>query len=137
MRIFLGGTCNESTWRKDLIALLHTHDYFNPVVDDWNMSCQMEEKRQRDKAEYVVYVITPLMLGVYSIAEVVDDSNKRPEKTVLCILDIDDGHKWTESQHYSLQAVERLVQDNGATVCTTLNGLARYLNERVQDNHES
>ena len=35
MKVFLGGTCNESKWRDDLIKLLKI-DYFNPVVKDWN-----------------------------------------------------------------------------------------------------
>lgn len=30
-RVFLGGTCNESTWRDELIKKLKI-DYFNPVV---------------------------------------------------------------------------------------------------------
>jgi len=33
MKIFLGGTCNESTWRNRIIPMLEI-DYFNPVVDD-------------------------------------------------------------------------------------------------------
>ena len=132
MRIFLGGTCNGSKWRDELTAKLNTYDYFNPVVSDWTPECQKEELRQRDIAEYVVYVITPLMAGVYSVAEVVDDSNKR-KGVVLCVLGDDDDHRWTDSQARSLFAVAKLVQDNGGTVCTTLNGLARYLNERVQD----
>jgi len=32
-RAFLGGTCNGSLWREELIKML-TVDYFNPVVDD-------------------------------------------------------------------------------------------------------
>ena len=32
-KVFLGGTCNESTWRDELIKKLKI-DYFNPVVDD-------------------------------------------------------------------------------------------------------
>ena len=35
MKVFLGGTCNESTWRNRIIPMLAI-DYFNPVVDDWN-----------------------------------------------------------------------------------------------------
>lgn len=34
MKVFLGGTCNESTWREKLIPMLKI-DYFNPVVKDW------------------------------------------------------------------------------------------------------
>ncbi len=33
-KVFLGGTCNESTWRDRLIKLLKIN-YFNPVVKDW------------------------------------------------------------------------------------------------------
>lgn len=33
-RVFLGGTCNDSTWRDNLIQQLEI-DYFNPVVPDW------------------------------------------------------------------------------------------------------
>jgi hypothetical protein len=132
MRIFLGGTCNESTWRDELIKMLDTYDYFNPVVEDWTPACQVEELRQREMAEYVVYVITPRMSGVYSIAEVVDDSNKRPEKTILCVT-TDPDYFFTAGQDRSLEAVKDLVAKNGGTVCATLNELACYLNEHVQD----
>ena len=44
-KVFLGGTCNESTWRVELIPLLKI-DYFNPVVEDWTPECQAEEERQ-------------------------------------------------------------------------------------------
>ena len=87
-KVFLGGTCNESTWRDKLIKMLEI-DYFNPVVDDWTEECYQEELRQREICDYCLYVITPRMKGVYSIAEVVDDSNKRPEKTIFCLLDYD------------------------------------------------
>ena len=46
-KVFLGGTCNESTWRDKLIAMLEI-DYFNPVVDDWTEECYQEELRQRE-----------------------------------------------------------------------------------------
>lgn len=48
MKVFLGGTCNESTWRDKLIHILPEHiKYFNPVVEDWTPACQREEERQR------------------------------------------------------------------------------------------
>ena len=88
MKVFLGGTCNESAWREQLIDMLDI-DYFNPVVDDWNEECYLREIKERKECVYCLYAITPLMTGVYSIAEVVDDSNKKPEKTLFCILDKD------------------------------------------------
>ena len=87
-KVFLGGTCNESNWRNELIPMLSIN-YFNPIVDDWTEECYQEELRQRRLCGYNLYVITPRMTGVYSIAEVIDDSNKRPERTVFCVLDKD------------------------------------------------
>jgi len=85
MKVFLGGTCNGENWRATLIPYLDKYgiDYFNPVVDDWNNEAQENERRERQECDYVLYVVTPAMIGVYSIAEVVDDSNKRPEKTIF------------------------------------------------------
>src|SRR5574343_611870 len=104
MKVFLGGTCNESTWRNILIPQL-TVDYFNPVVDDWTPDCMKEELLQRQICDFVLYAITPRMTGVYSIAEVVDDSNKRPEKTILCVLDEDNESSFSETQIKSLKQV--------------------------------
>lgn len=142
-KVFLGGTCNESTWRDKLIEMLEI-DYFNPVVDDWTEECYQEELRQREICDYCLYVITPRMTGVYSIAEVVDDSNKRPEKTIFCILDYDlsdykmkvvDGKKvrkyvqmFDVGQFKSLDKVGVMVEENGGKYFRSLKEVAEYLN---------
>jgi len=123
-RVFLGGTCNNSTWREDLIPKLEI-DYFNPVVDDWTPECMEEEIKQRNNCDYVLYVITSEMQGVYSIAEVVDDSNKRSDKTVFCV--IKDG--FGDKEKKSLEQVEKMVKENGGTVCKSLEEVSEYLNE--------
>lgn len=127
-KVFLGGTCNNSTWRDKLIPLLKI-DYFNPVVDDWTPECQDEEIRQRELCDYCLYTITPKMTGVYSIAEVVDDSNKRPEKTILCVLDEDDENIFSETQIKSLKQVKEMVKNNGANVFDSLEDIASFLNK--------
>lgn len=104
-------------------------DYFNPVVDDWTPECQDEEIRQRELCDYCLYTITPKMTGVYSIAEVVDDSNKRPEKTILCVLDEDDENIFSESQIKSLKQVKEMVKNNGANVFDSLEDIASFLNK--------
>lgn len=127
-KIFLGGTCNNSTWRSELIELLNI-DYFNPVVDDWTPECMSEEIRQRESCDYVLYVITPQMTGVYSIAEVVDDSNKQPEKTILCVLPDYNGESFSNAQLKSLESVGRMVHNNGGKyVYDNLIGVARLIN---------
>ena len=112
MKIFLGGTCNESTWRNRIIPMLKI-DYFNPVVDDWTEDCMKREIEERKNCDLCLYTITPKMTGVYSIAEVVDDSNKRPEKTILVLLSPDDTLSFDAGQWKSLSSVARMVINNG------------------------
>lgn len=125
-KVFLGGTCNGSTWRDELIPLLKVA-YFNPVVPDWTPECQDEEIRQREVCDFCLYTITPKMTGVYSIAEVVDDSNKRPEKTLLLVLE-QDGLAFTGHQLKSLEQVKAMVYENGGMTFGSIDGVARYLN---------
>ncbi len=111
-KVFLGGTCNNSDWRDKLIPLLNIN-FFNPVVKDWTPECQEQEIRERHTADIVLYVITPKMTGIYSIAEVVDDSNKCPAKTVFCFIEEDDNQVFTTHQKKSLVQVGKMVVANG------------------------
>ncbi len=131
-KVFLGGTCNNSSWRDKLIPILKIN-YFNPVVDDWTPEKQEEEVEQRENCDYVLYVITPKMTGVYSIAEVVDDSNKRPEKTLFCFLkkDIDDEGdeiSFDKGQIKSLEMVSKMVKENGGKIFDDLKDISKFLN---------
>lgn len=132
-KVFLGGTCNESTWREELKPMLSI-EFFDPVVPDWNEAAATEEIKQRKECDFVLYVITPRMTGVYSIAEVVDDSNKRPNDTIFCLLenDKDEGTPITFSPAAmkSLHAVKSMVAKNGGTVLDSLQAVATYLNNK-------
>lgn len=133
IRVFLGGTVNGSTWRDKLIPLLNKEsvEYFNPVVEEWTEECKARERVEREKCDVNLYVLTPLMNGVYSIAEVVDDSNKRPKKTVLMIIDEDAHETFSNRIRHSLREVEKMVRTNGGTVIQgNIKDLATYLNER-------
>jgi len=127
MKVFLGGTCNNSGWREALIPQL-TIDYFNPMVDDWTPDCMAQEIREREACDFCLYVITPKLTGVYSIAEVVDDSNKRPARTVFCFLEWDDAQSFDEGQMRSLVQVGKMVSGNGGTWLRDLEQVASYLN---------
>ena len=129
--VFLGGTCNESTWRERLIKDLKI-PYFNPVVANWNEEAQKKEIEQRETAAFVLYVITPLMTGVYSIAEVVEDSVKRPKKTLFCVLEKDDDKEFEKFQTKSLSQVKKMVEKNGAKVFENLDEISDFLNSNEE-----
>ncbi len=129
MKVFLGGTCNGSTWRSEIIEHLDRVDvdYFDPVVDDWTEEAQKNELRERAECDFCLYVITPKMTGVYSIAEVVDDSHIRPKQTVFVILAQDGDDGFTEGQWKSLESVRKLVARNGVSAYASLEAAADYM----------
>lgn len=126
-RVFLGGTTNDSKWRDVLIPYLKI-DYFNPVVEDWTEEAYQNELKEREICDYCLYVITPKMLGSYSIAEAVDDSNKRPGKTIFTFIDKDGKQQFSPAQLKSLDKVGVMVENNGGLYLKTLTEVIKYLN---------
>lgn len=109
-------------------------DYFNPVVDDWTPECQREELRQRELCDFVLYTLTRVY-SIYSISEVVDDSNKRPDKTIICIVNekLDGVPAMSKQDLKHMDAVGRLVERNGGKYFKSLTDVANYLNKDVVD----
>jgi len=133
-RVFLGGTCNESAWRNRMMIHLHEEgvEWFNPVVPDWTEVCMEREIKEREICDFVLYAITPKTTGVYSIAEVIDDSNKRPGKTILFLLRADGNLRFSEEQWKSLGAVAIMVARNGGKVFDNLKAAAVYIGNSHQ-----
>ena len=127
-RIFLGGTVNGSSWRERFIALLETKDYFNPVVSDWTAEAQRKEAQEKIRCRYQIYTITPKMAGVYSIAELVDGSNKKPANTLGCFLKSDDEATFDDGSWRSITATVKLLRQNGTLCFFSLEELASYFN---------
>jgi len=126
-KVFLGGTCNGSGWRDGLIKMLKI-DYFQPQGDDWTPEMIQEEMKQREICDFCLYVITPKMTGFYSVAEVVDDSNKHPSKTIFSFLKEDEGETFSDHQIKSLEQTGKMVQENGAKFFSKFEEIAEYLN---------
>lgn len=131
-KVFLGGTTSDSNWREDLIKLLKI-DYFNPVVKKWGAKNKFEEENQKNECDYLLYVITRTY-SMYSIAEVVNDSNKRPEKTIFCFIneDLPNGRKsFTKSNLNRLNEIGKIVEANGGKYFKSLQEVTIYLNGEV------
>lgn len=118
-RIFLGGTCAESTWRDELIPMLGNFDceWFNPVVKNWTPECQaVEEDEKNNKCNVHLYVITSQMIGVYSVAEIINSCwqaqcyGTTVNKVAFFILDPYEN-EWNKGQRKSFNATLRLCND--------------------------
>jgi len=112
-----------------VIKKLKIH-YYNPVGEKWTSEMMEVELKQRAESDFCLYVLTPRMEGFYSVAEVVDDSNKRPEKTVFCFIKNDEGNTFSDFQVHSLEQVKKMVKENGATCFDTLNEVTDFLNHQ-------
>lgn len=115
IRIFLGGTCANTTWREKLIPYLEKmgFEYFNPVVEDWTPECQLiEEDEKNNKCNVHLYVITKEMQGTYSIAEIIHSAylanmyGTSVDKVVFFVLD---ENTWKPHEKKSFDAIMKLV----------------------------
>ncbi len=113
-KIFLGGTCANSTWRDELIPELDKlgYSYFNPIVPNWTPECQEIEKKEKDEnCDCHLYILTPEMKGVFSIAEIIDSAYTVRESSFGCMLlgIMGDESNWGIPQWKSLMAVLDMV----------------------------
>jgi len=120
MKIFLGGTVGSIDWRKPLMKLFDKYgiDYFDPVLpegEDWTEESRINEETQKKTCNIHLYVITPEMKGIYSIAEIVQSSNDRYNDTIVCFLDNYHGLNFSEHQHNNFVAISTLLINNPNT----------------------
>ena len=117
MRIFLGGTCADTTWRDEFIKAIEGFgiEYFNPVVKNWTSECQaIEEDEKNNKCDCHLYVITKEMMGTYSIAEIIDSAwqvvvyGTTVNFVVFAVLD--EG-TWQKHERKSFDAIMNMVKN--------------------------
>jgi len=128
--VFLGGTCNDSTWRDELINKLDSTrvDAFNPVVDDWNEAAQINEDMHKEQDDICLYCLTPEMTGSYSIFELGLDIGRRPERTVFCFLEERAGETFTATQTKGFVKMQKDVILAGGQAYNNLDDVATFLN---------
>lgn len=70
--VFLGGSCNPTTWRKQIaIPMLESANvtYYNPQVDVWDPSLEETERRYKNNSRYILFVIDDQTRAIASIQE--------------------------------------------------------------------
>ncbi len=127
MKVFLGGTVADTTWRNYMMPKLKV-DYFNPVVKEWDNKAYEREIYERKHCDICLYVLTPRAVGWYSYAEVVDDSYKKPDNTIFCYIEEDRDKKFTDEQIKELKEIGKMVKANGAVLKESLDDVIAFLN---------
>jgi hypothetical protein len=138
-RIFMGGTTRGFNWREVLenrFKDVENVELFNPIVADWNCERIIFENRYKEICELNLFVVTPYMEGVYSIAEAVDLSNKKPENLVFAYIDhFVDGKEirdFTKKMKHSLNVTGKMIVNNGGKVFTSLDDVENYIREFIK-----
>ena len=128
-KVFLGGTTNNSKWREELIPLLKIN-YCSPVLSKIDENSFQKEISNKKSSDYWLFVITPLIKEFNSIADVTQASNKYPDKTIFCYLPTDKEKIFSDFQIKSLNAIGKLIQDNGGKFFKSFYNLANFLNSQ-------
>lgn len=117
-KIFLGGTTAGSKWRDQLIPELEKRgfSYYNPVVPEWTAMDQLRENQEKDEiCDSHLYILSPEMKGVYSVAEIIDSAwevaNSGMGSMMFGILGKEED--WGEAMWISLLAVKDKVLQIG------------------------
>ena len=115
-----------------LIPKIRGINFYNPIVKKWDTTAQNIEIEKRNTCDWLLYVFTPTLNDYsYSIAEVVNDSNKVPKKTIFCIFE-DNNESFTERQLKCLKLIEKMIDDNGAYVLNSLDEVSDFLNKKIE-----
>ncbi len=130
MKVFLGGIKGSSKWREMLIPQLKIN-YFNPESLDSSREAMQKEQAEKDSSDFILYFITPKMLEFNPVFEVVDDSNKRPQKTLFCYTSKEEDAEFSNHQNKSLIATGKMVERNGGKWFKTVEELVEFLNSNA------
>ena len=125
-KVYLTGTRNGSDWQQTVISKL-TIEYFWEKEDSKKINSTDEEYALAD-ADFLLHVITPKIDHFESISELIDNSNKNPEKTLFCFLLKDGEQEFTLHQQDSMIAIGKMVTKNGGRWFQSLDDSISFLN---------
>lgn len=117
--VFLGGSCNPTTWRTDVaIPLLKSSgvSYYNPQVSQWGPELMELENQAKQNAEVMFFVIDNQTRSVASMIEASHIAGTQ-RKLILIVNEFEKpgsivmGEKITEKEFMDLQQGQRYLQD--------------------------
>jgi len=134
-KVFLGGSCNPTTWRKDVaIPLLEAKEitYYNPQVDEWSEELIEIEANAKEQAEILLFVIDNKTRAITSMLEATENIS-RGRKVSLVVLPCDEmivnGNKLEGSELKDLSRSRKyLIDIANRHKCPVYNGVEDAIN---------
>lgn len=123
---FLGGTCADSTWRRELISMLHEEVvFFDPQLGpgEWNDEAAKAEDSCKEVCRILVFVLTSDSLSAYSGFEIGSLCAQNAGRIIFCAYG-----EFPENQVKGIGKIARDVAKMGGTVCKSLEEIAALLN---------
>ena len=112
-----------SGWRNQIRLYLLDQNvtyYDRTDVYYWNEEEKTRDKHEYETCDFYLYGITPKTTDFCAIAEVVDNSNKRPKKTMLVIMRSDEDRRFNAGQWKGVMEVGHIVKNNGGMLFSGL-----------------
>jgi hypothetical protein len=128
MKVFLVETDKSRYWRERL-----KNRFENIIVDaaERKEGLTLPElellQEERNRCDHVLYVITPQLEDLDVISQLIDDSNKHPEKTIFCFTESEGDKRFSTHQIKSLKAIGAMVKNNGGHWLDGLDGIIRFI----------
>lgn len=125
--VFLGGSCNPTTWRGDIVIPMFKDrhiDFYNPQVDEWTEALVQAEAKAKEQAQLLFFVLDNQTRALASIMEASYLLGTRKPLTLIVKEYDGRGNKW-EIQGEELDEYE----------IDLLNDLKRYVLEIAKLEH--
>jgi len=93
--VFLGGSCNPTTWRTDIVIPILQHNevsFYNPQVDDWHQGLISLEAQAKLDALVLLFVIDSTTRALSSMIEVAELITGQRD-VILVIQDVKEGQE--------------------------------------------
>ena len=122
--VFLGGTCADSVWRKQLIPMFSERiPFFDPQVTNWTREDAEREDACKLRAKIIVFVIAAGALSTYSGFEICEEAHRAPEKLIFATVG-----ELPENQLKGVAKIKKALTEMGCQVCDSLEEIADIIN---------
>lgn len=129
IKVFLGGTVKNTSWREKLISKLHKNiDFFDPTVEIWDNEAIEKEKIEKEICDILLFYICDN--SIFSLYELIVYSLD-PRKNVIFCFQLEEKN---EHETKTLNLISNELKSKGSIVFDDLDKIADYINNSSSNN---